>query len=166
MNDLDHDGGGGSRARHERRQSPTQPSIERFACVSDVPCSHHRACDLWTSDGAARVLPRLIHHRTNIDWKTERGEPFGHRLHAGDARRALRGKEGGEGFVGRIDEVPEDMDVGPVLDGGDLDAADRLDPPFVCRCGDVLDAGRRVVIGPRFSSSCEKTRNRVSSPGC
>ena len=104
-----------------------EPPIERFARIPDVTSRHHRARDLRTSNGTAGLSARLLHDRAYVEGKAERGESFRHRLDAGDARRTLGRKKRRERFVVGVDEISQDVEIGPVFDGRDFDAADRLD---------------------------------------
>ena len=145
VEDIDHRFGTGPGQRHEGLRSKAKPAIERLPCVDGVAGRDHRTGNLRPAERATALASDLLNECSDVNRDAELPQPRADRLDTGQARRALRAKERTQPRIKRIEEIPEDMHVAPVLDGRNLDAADRLDAARAR--GDAhLGDGRRGVM--------------------
>jgi hypothetical protein len=105
----------------------TEPFVERFTRVGDVTSSHHRACDLWSADRTAALLPDNSQRVAQIDGYPEFGQPSGDRVHTIDTRASLRGEKVQKRRISCPKEVAKHVNVAAVFDGSDLDTRNGVD---------------------------------------
>src|SRR6185369_16119921 len=95
--------------------------------IGDIPRSHHCPRDLRPPDGTSGLLPGLHQYRFEVNRHPKLRQPRAELLDPCHPLRALLREEGRQLAVAWIDEVPEQVDVAPTLDGRDFDTGNDLD---------------------------------------
>ena len=113
---------------------------------SDMNYISGQARDPRTADGPGRIVDSRAQDGVRVETQPEPGQAGDHPADAVEPPLPLLGQEHAEGRGPWIDEIAEDMNVGFIADGGDLDARDEFDVRRFARPGGRLAAGHRIVI--------------------
>lgn len=134
-------------SRDERRPACRKVPIECFLNRRDVTTGHQRLGEGRAANRTALITRRRSDKRVDVDRDIQPCQPFPDFSNAFDTPSPLRAEKVGEGAIGCIDEVTEDMHVLPVVDCSDLDAVHDTYPESLGGTARFGQSGNRIVIG-------------------
>ena len=149
-----------SAARHERRPARSKQPLERIITIARLSRAHERIGDLRPSNTATAAGSQLL----AVDDIPERGQAIAYLSNPFQSLRTLRLEELSQRSAPRIDEVGKHVQVAAVLDGGNLDTANKPKPAPACGVICFPVSGARVVIGDTDRAQPRISRARDEHP--
>jgi len=146
VNTREYLAGGRASSRDKRRSASLKPHIESLVRIGHVAPGDEGPGDPRPAGRLRRFVRGGFQNSVGIETDPARREAVDHLTHPVEAGTALVRQKSLKPGVILIDEITEDMDIGPLRDGGDLNPRNEVDTPVGAGDRRGLAAGRRVVI--------------------